>query len=66
MAYMNTERDNFYDWAKDKTDSTRFSSLSPSTLPVRRAAPTRSPWISLGVVAVVVIAASMAYHFFLG
>ncbi|MGJ7546601.1 hypothetical protein [Variovorax sp. LT1R16] len=66
MAYMNTERDNFYDWAKDKTDSTGFSTLSPSTLPARRAAPTRSPWVSLAMVAVVVIASSMAYHFFLG
>ncbi len=65
MTYMNTERDNFYDWAKDKTDSTRFSTLSPSILPARRAAPSRSPWVRLAVIAVVVIASSAAYHFFL-
>lgn len=66
MNYMNTERDNFYDWAKDKTDSTRSAPLSASTFPSRRAAPTGSPWMRLAVLAVCVVALSVAYHVFLG
>jgi hypothetical protein len=27
MYYMNTDRDNFHDWARDKPDSTSFSGL---------------------------------------
>ncbi|MBB1600955.1 hypothetical protein [Variovorax sp. UMC13] len=60
---MNTERDNFYDWAKEKPD-TRFASLSPST-PIQRARPSGSPWVRLAVFAAVVIGLSAAYHFFL-
>lgn len=32
MYYMNTERDNFHDWARDKPDSTSFSGLHRSEL----------------------------------
>jgi hypothetical protein len=31
---MNTERDNFYDWAKDKPDATSFDRLNSSYAPV--------------------------------
>jgi len=61
---MNTERDNFYDWAKEKPD-TRFASLSPSTPMRQRAHPSGSPWVRLAVFAAVVIGLSAAYHFFL-
>jgi hypothetical protein len=27
MYYMNTNRDNFHDWARDKPDTTSFSNL---------------------------------------
>jgi len=27
MYYMNTDRDNFHDWARDKPDTTSFSGL---------------------------------------
>ena len=27
MAYMNTERDNFHDWARDKPDNSKFTPL---------------------------------------
>jgi hypothetical protein len=27
MYYMNTDRDNFHDWARDKPDTTSFSAL---------------------------------------
>ncbi len=32
MAYMNTERDNFHDWARDKPDNSKFTPLSRSHL----------------------------------
>lgn len=63
---MNTERDNFYDWAKEKPDSTRFSSLESQASPRRRPAPAPSPWTRLALFAAVVIALSAGYHFFLG
>ena len=28
MAYMNTERDNFHDWARDKPDNSKLTPLS--------------------------------------
>ena len=28
MAYMNTERDNFHDWARNKPDHSKFTPLS--------------------------------------
>jgi hypothetical protein len=61
---MNTERDNFYDWAKEKPD-TRFASLTPSTAARRPAAPATSPWIRLALIAAVVIGLSVAYRYFL-
>ena len=32
MYYMNTDRDNFHDWARDKSDTTSFSGLHRSEL----------------------------------
>ncbi|WP_286599736.1 hypothetical protein [Variovorax sp. J22P240] len=32
MYYMNTDRDNFHDWARDKPDSTSFSGLQRTDL----------------------------------
>lgn len=32
MYYMNTDRDNFHDWARDKPDTTSFSGLHRSEL----------------------------------
>jgi len=66
MTYMNTERDNFYDWAKDKPDSTRAAALSPSNSSERRVAQHgASPWKRLAVFAVLVVALSVAYRLFL-
>lgn len=61
---MNTERDNFYDWAKEKPD-TRFASLSPTPPLRQRPRSSGSPWVRLAVVAAVIISLSAAYHFFL-
>lgn len=62
---MNTERDNFYDWAKDKPDTTRSSALNASSFASHKATTGSSPWARLAVVAFVVIALSAAYRFFL-
>ncbi len=32
MYYMNTNRDNFHDWARDKPDTTSFSGLHRTEL----------------------------------
>ncbi|MDM0104491.1 hypothetical protein QTH97_06080 [Variovorax sp. J22R24] len=32
MYYMNTDRDNFHDWARDKPDTTSFSGLHRTDL----------------------------------
>ena len=39
MYYMNTERDNFHDWAREKPDSTSFSGLHRSELHDRNSHP---------------------------
>ena len=62
---MNTERDNFYDWAKDKPDTSTRASLN-SAYSALRPAPRRStmPWgkiISLIVVGVAVVWALKHY-----
>jgi len=63
MAYMNTERDNFYDWAKDKSDTTRAADLGPSS-GYGRPDHGPSPWKRFAIFAVLVVALSMAYRFF--
>ena len=65
MAYMNTERDNFYDWAKDKTDTTRSADLGPSSIH-RRPHHGASPWKRLALFALLVVAISVAYRMFHG
>ena len=65
MTYMNTERDNFYDWAKDKPDSTRAASLSSLIPEQRHASYAASPWKRFGIFALLVVALSVAYRFFL-
>jgi len=65
MAYMNTERDNFYDWAKDKPDTTRAADLSPSQSAHRRPQHGTSPWKRLALFAVLIVALSVAYRIFL-
>lgn len=62
---MNTERDNFYDWAKDKPDTSTRASLN-SAYSALRPARRRStmPWgkiISLIVVGVAVVWALKHY-----
>ena len=58
---MNTERDNFYDWAKDKPDASSFAGLHRAHLthePVRSSA---MPWgrMALFVAVAVAVAASL-------
>lgn len=50
---LNTERDNFYDWAKDKPDTTNFARLNSAygAVPVR--APSTMPWSRIGMLLVV-------------
>jgi hypothetical protein len=33
MYYMNTDRDNFHDWHRDKPDTTSFSGLHRNEVP---------------------------------
>ena len=33
MYYMNTDRDNFHDWHRDKPDTTSFSGLHRNEMP---------------------------------
>ena len=41
IHYMNTNRDNFHDWARDKEDSTSFAGLHSLEQPAPKP---RSPW----------------------
>ncbi len=56
---MNTEPNNFYDWAKDKPESTNFAGLGAARarqVPVRSAV----PWSRLGLIAAMAVAAVAA------
>ena len=62
---MNTDRDNFYDWAKDKPDTTNFSRLDRVELGYR---PARAglPWVRMALIAafaVGVVLVSRHYFF---
>ncbi|HEY2254864.1 MAG TPA: hypothetical protein VGI11_04440 [Variovorax sp.] len=63
MYYMNTDRDNFHDWARDKPDTTSFSGLH--RLEARQFE--RVPgvrWGRLGFLALIVVAlVAVAKHF---
>jgi len=43
ISYMNTERDNFYDWAKDRPDTTNFANLNRPAYS-RRPVSNGMPW----------------------
>ena len=63
MAYMNTERDNFYDWAKDKPDASSFAGLNPAHLthaPVRNS----MPWGRMAVFVLMAVAVAAALKLF--
>ena len=63
MAYMNTERDNFYDWAKDKPDTSSYARLDRPRLthaPVRNA----MPWGRIAMLALLAVASVAALRLF--
>jgi hypothetical protein len=66
MSYMNTDRDNFYDWAKDKPDTSAFAPLNPAHLTHThpRRAHAGFPWARLAVLTAIVIALAVAYKLF--
>ena len=57
---LNTERDNFYDWAKDKPDTTSYARLDH--MQTARRSP-GIPWGRIGtwVVVAVIVAAAVRY-----
>lgn len=64
MYYMNTDRDNFHDWARDKPDTTSFSGLHH--LERSRPLPQPSlPWRRIGVLIAVAagLVAGLRYYF---
>ena len=58
MTYMNTERDNFHDWARNKPDNSNFTPLSRSHLAQARSHD-GMPWGR--IVAAVLIGAVLVY-----
>jgi hypothetical protein len=64
MYYMNTDRDNFHDWARDKPDSTSFSALQQSDMRPYRLQP-QIRWGRLGFYLVLAIAAGAGVKYFL-
>ena len=64
MAYMNTDRDNFYDWAKDKPDTTRFAKLDRTHLSRQRAR-RGMPWRRMAVFVMVAVAVVAAFKLYL-
>ena len=63
MYYMNTNRDNFHDWARDKPDSTSFSGLQRSDF----ANPPTQPsvrWGRLAVLVVLAIVVAVGFKYF--
>jgi hypothetical protein len=64
MYYMNTDRDNFHDWARDKPDSTSFSGLQHSDMRAYRQQP-QVRWGRLGFFLMLAIAAGASVKYFL-
>jgi hypothetical protein len=64
MYYMNTDRDNFHDWHRDRPDSTSFSGLHRNEVPSYRPQP-MARWGRLLFWAVVgaVLVAGLKYFF---
>jgi hypothetical protein len=65
MYYMNTNRDNFHDWARDKPDSTSFSGLHRTESSAMSKAPTVR-WGRWGVLVVLAIVLVAAFRHFVG
>ncbi|WP_286608802.1 hypothetical protein [Variovorax jilinensis] len=63
MYYMNTERDNFHDWARDKPDSTSFSGLHRSEVNQFKAQPVIR-WGRIGFWIVLAVVAGIAVRYF--
>lgn len=65
MYYMNTDKDNFHDWARDKPDSTSFSGLQRSDLHGPSAHP-RVRWGRLGFLIVLAVALVAGFKYVAG
>lgn len=65
MYYMNTERDNFHDWAREKADSTSFSGLHRSELHDRNSHP-RVRWGRLIFLVVLAVALGVGFKYLTG
>lgn len=65
MYYMNTNRDNFHDWARDKPDSTSFSGLQRSDLSDMGGQPSVR-WGRLGFLVVLAIVVAAGFKYFIG
>ncbi len=64
MYYMNTDRDNFHDWARDKPDTTSFSGLHRTEL--RQFEPQPSVrWGRLGYLLLIAVAIAAGLKYFL-
>ncbi|MGJ7507805.1 hypothetical protein [Variovorax sp. GT1P44] len=62
---MNTDRDNFHDWARDKPDSTSFSGLQRSDLSGMSNQPSVR-WGRLGFLVVLAIVLIVGVKHFVG
>ena len=65
MYYMNTNRDNFHDWARDKPDTTSFSSLQQVDYD-RVVNQPGVRWGRLGMLVVLAVALSVGFKYFAG
>lgn len=65
MYYMNTERDNFHDWARDRSDSTSFSGLHRSELHDLSSHP-RVRWSRLLFLAVLAVLLGVGFKYLVG
>jgi hypothetical protein len=63
MYYMNTDRDNFHDWHRDKPDTTAFSELQSIRMPAygRRRSGTRWGRLAFIFILVVVVVVGIKY-----
>ena len=65
MYYMNTERDNFHDWAREKPEPTSFSGLHRSELHDRNRHP-RVRWGRLFFLVVLAVALGGGFKYLSG
>jgi hypothetical protein len=66
MYYMNTNRDNFHDWARDKPDTTSFSSLHRAELQRDRPHQPVVRWGRMLFLAVLAIALVVGFRYVMG